>query len=676
RTLAAVRRYRGALLADPAGTGKTWIGLAVAAALDRRPAVHVVAPATLRSQWAGVARRAGVAIRFHSHELLSRGKPPGPEPGPVIIDESHRLRNPDTHRYRTIAPWCIGRSGILLSATPAVNRFEDVLHQLLLLIRDDALAGIGAPSLRAVPAGGWAGALARLLVTGEDRGRLLPVRRARDLRIEEPPDSPLAALQHGIASLRLSSDPASARLIRISLLAALASSPLAAAEALARYRSLLRHAGDAAAAGLGLSRQAIRRWVGAETDQLVLWPLVAETVPGDLALEDLEPVHALERLARSWSTMPDAKVRALAVLRDAKPTLVFTAALGTVRYLRRHLGPGVAWCTGTGSGIDALELARDEVLDWFRRPSSGHPSVPRRPALLVATDVASEGLDLPLVERVTHYDLPWTAVRLDQRSGRAFRLGARQSEVEVIRLLPPKTLEAALRKEAILDGKANLPRLLGLGREANAPWRVRGDLAARWDRDPVLEGVARVPGPGPGWIAGIRIEYAGGSADETVFARIGGDRTDDGARMAFWLEPARALREAAPPDPTPLRLAITGISGIARRALRAAHGAPVVASAGAGPARRAQRRLLSLAREAARRRDQDRLLLLDHGLRFLRRGHTAGESSVLEDWSTVTTAELLRRLAALPKEEPAPEITGMRLIGVLLVDPVRSSQSG
>ncbi|MGQ0702306.1 MAG: hypothetical protein ACT4PM_04145, partial [Gemmatimonadales bacterium] len=42
RTLAAVRRYRGALLADPAGTGKTWIGLAVAAALDRRPAVHVV----------------------------------------------------------------------------------------------------------------------------------------------------------------------------------------------------------------------------------------------------------------------------------------------------------------------------------------------------------------------------------------------------------------------------------------------------------------------------------------------------------------------------------------------------------------------------------------------------------------------------------------------------------
>ena len=44
RAVAAIRRYGGALLADPVGTGKTYVALAVAAALnaDDRIEAYVV----------------------------------------------------------------------------------------------------------------------------------------------------------------------------------------------------------------------------------------------------------------------------------------------------------------------------------------------------------------------------------------------------------------------------------------------------------------------------------------------------------------------------------------------------------------------------------------------------------------------------------------------------------
>ncbi|MBI3746094.1 MAG: hypothetical protein HY264_06140 [Chloroflexi bacterium] len=42
---------------------------------------------------------------------------------------------------------------------------------------------------------------------------------------------------------------------------------------------------------------------------------------------------------------------------------------------------------------------------------------------LLASDVAAEGLNLQRAGRIVHYDLPWTAVRLEQRDGRALRQG-------------------------------------------------------------------------------------------------------------------------------------------------------------------------------------------------------------------------------------------------------------
>ena len=99
--------YGGALLADPVGSGKTYVALAVAAAL-RRTAVCLV-PAMLAPQWAAVARRLGVQVEIGTHQQASRGRLPEVRAGLVIIDESHHFRNPRTRRYGHVAPWLVGR---------------------------------------------------------------------------------------------------------------------------------------------------------------------------------------------------------------------------------------------------------------------------------------------------------------------------------------------------------------------------------------------------------------------------------------------------------------------------------------------------------------------------------------------------------------------------------------
>src|SRR5712671_4995887 len=75
RALAGVRHFRGAVLADPVGSGKTYVALAVARALNHGPTVCLV-PASLVAQWEATARALGVALTLVSHQQVSRGQLP------------------------------------------------------------------------------------------------------------------------------------------------------------------------------------------------------------------------------------------------------------------------------------------------------------------------------------------------------------------------------------------------------------------------------------------------------------------------------------------------------------------------------------------------------------------------------------------------------------------------
>lgn len=164
RTVHALQRHGGALLAQPVGSGKTWIALALARVQNGDGVTTVLAPSPLLSHWQRTAGALEVPAGIVSHTQASRGKLPV-APGLVIIDESHHFRNPNTNRYTAVAPWLVGRQALLLSATPVVNRLDDLAAQLRLAVRDDALAASGVGSLQLLLASGLGHpALAELVI--------------------------------------------------------------------------------------------------------------------------------------------------------------------------------------------------------------------------------------------------------------------------------------------------------------------------------------------------------------------------------------------------------------------------------------------------------------------------------------------------------------------------------
>jgi hypothetical protein len=676
RAIAALERYGGVLLADPVGSGKTFIALAVARALGRDQETTVLAPAVLRQQWLGTAARLGVAIRLITHEAVSRGCPPAARSSLVVVDESHRFRNPETRRYANLAPWLVGRRAMLLSATPVVNRLGDLAAQLLLTIRDDALAARGCPSLSQAIHGGDIPAALGDLVLCRPRPPATPASRLTSIRPR------LTAAEGGllesIEGLALSRHPGIALLLRMGLCRALASSPAALAGALDRYDRLLQHAEAAARTGRQLGRSSIRAFTGADLEQLALWELLPD--PGgtvDLVTDDRAKLAALLGRSRALAGAPDEKCLALqALVADGEMTLAFTTSRDTVTWLRHHLaGLRPAWVSGTAAGIGGTTMQRDDVLGWFGpdppvalrcragvRPDS-------RPRLLLATDVAAEGLDLQGVGRVVHYDLPWTSVRLDQRSGRAVRLGASRALVELVEFVPPPEIEDRLRQLERLTAKRGLAARVLAGGHSDWPYRWRVELQAWAGEGPETPGIVVIPGQPAGWLFGLAIDRLDGSG-----------RTQPAPASLIWLgedgstceapdELVRLLRRAAaergrPPSDGERRQAIRALRPLVRERLRRAAGQAWQGPRHPPDVRLAVRRLTRLAASAARRRDRALLELLDRTLAWLRGGLTAGERTLLNESRGLgieSLSSVLDRLVRRPREPwvPVPRLTGV-----------------
>ena len=676
RVVAALRRYRGALLADPLGSGKTYVALAAAGVLAARRGAACLAPAALLPQWQDTARRLGLNLALVSHEQVSRGRLPAGGHGLVIVDEAHRFRNPRTGRYRALAPWLVGRTTLLVTATPVVNRLDDLLYQLLLAVRDDALLPDGVPSLRSLlRSGAGSPALGRLVVE-RTSVEALP---GRADRISQPTAEESAAAEAALAlldGLSLSRSGPIASLVRTVLHQAAGSSPPALLGALRRYQRLLLHARDARAAGRPMDRAAIRRFTGETGDQLVLWelfpPAGGET---DLDTDDLRHLDGVITSAERWSGAPDPKAeRLVALLADELPTLVFVTRRETVRHLRERLGRGIAWCTGGRAGLGHVRLPRATVLGWFREaPGSAAAAAAAGARHLVVTDVAAEGLDLQRAARVVHYDLPWTPMRLDQRDGRALRLGSRHRQVEVVRFGLPRALERALRIEAALRRKRRLPEAAGLGPAGRRLWRWRTELAESLGSAHAIAGAATVPLGPAGALAGfglfgsvpggeIRLAFALGWLDQD------GRWCEDEDVLAARLAAAAACGSAVRTEPERLRQVLALLADPIRVRLAAARERRWCGGC-EGAARTVAGRLQQAIRAAARRRDPAALAALDRALGFAAGGHTAGEHMLLEGLATACPSELGKLAGRLPPPSPRWEPVEARLQGVLLFVP-------
>ncbi|HET9040023.1 MAG TPA: DEAD/DEAH box helicase [Gemmatimonadales bacterium] len=678
RALAALDRYGGALLAEPVGSGKTYVALAVAARLQGAHPTACLVPATLLQQWRAVAARVGVRVDVGTHQMASRGRLPACTRGLVIVDESHHFRNPHTRRYAHVAPWLVGRPVLLLSATPVVNRLDDLAHQLLLGARDDALVADGMVSLRSgLAAGRGLAGLGNLVIEDTSEAGPRPARRS-GLNAAPAEENRLADTAiRALACLRLSTHPPIAALLRSVLHRAVASSPAALAGALRRYQALLRHAEEARQAGRSLTRTELRDFAGELDDQLVLWALLSDSVGGlDLCLDDLAQVDGLVADAGRWAATVDPKLERLRVLlADRRPTVVFCTRRETVRHLRDRLSPpAVAWCTGERAGLGHLPAPRAAVLEWFRDPRAWHGHRPP-PTCLVVTDVAAEGLDLRLAARVVHYDLPWTPMRLEQREGRAVRLGSDLALVDVVRFVPPPALDAVLAVDERLRSKAALPALAGLGAGGARLWRWRSALADRLGDGPGVPGIAFVPGDGRaqggGLLAGFELTALRRGARDRVGCVVGWLGADDVWRedetsVTERLLMAAEFEDATPPDPELLRQALDRLAGPVRARLAIAAARRWSAAEPDGAARRLAERLGALVRDAARRRDGPALARLEHALAFVAGGHTAGEALLVRRLAEANDRELADAARRMPAAAPRWDAIDVRLCGVVV----------
>jgi len=479
RARASLLALRGALVADAVGLGKTYVALAIAMTYETATAV---VPAAIQQQWRRACGGVGATVSLLSHEALSRGCQVAPT-DLLIVDEAHRFRNPKTRRYDTLARAVKLSHVLLLTATPVVNRAADLVNLLRLFAADHAFALFGASSLEAATGArtyhelGRATApaiVARSRTTLETASQLPPA--VRDGAIMRPPPVAPGRL---VRLLRMTdalefpstSEQHEAALLRLHLLFRLASSATAFRQTVRNHLVYIERALQEARSGNQLSRAWARRIFGSEYElQLQLRDLTERQSLTNMDLKSLNRErdrlsNLLEELPSRCGAEPKAAVLArLIKRRQDHKTIVFTAAVATALALAHSLTWHRVAVVGAGKGwIASGRIPVEEALALFAPKARGmpepHPAA--RVTTLVATDFASEGLDLQDADGVVHYDLPWTPLTLEQRIGRVVRLGSEHGVADVCWFAPPHPLERRLQIEARLAEKARCQ--LGIG---------------------------------------------------------------------------------------------------------------------------------------------------------------------------------------------------------------------
>jgi len=162
-------------------------------------------------------------------------------------------------------------------------------------------------------------------------------------------------------------------------------------------------------------------------------------------LDDLASYH--ERLA-AISLSADAKYQQLtrdldSARAEGRRVIVFTQFTDTLSYLRDALqniyGPVLATFTGQGGEVwNAGHWSGISKKELVERVRSGKVEI------ILATDAASEGLNLQALNTLINFDLPWNPMRVEQRIGRIDRLGQQSPVVHIRNYVIPGTVEESV----------------------------------------------------------------------------------------------------------------------------------------------------------------------------------------------------------------------------------------
>jgi len=448
-----IAQFGGALLADEVGLGKTFV--AVALIRESRRAL-VVAPAALRSMWRDALERGGAGARVVSYDAVSRGALPNETFDFVVLDEAHHARNPATKRYARLAALTSATPVLLLSATPVHNHAGDLAALLALFLgarawqlTDDQRAKCIIRRERADVADGMLPALlpSEWLTVGDDQALL-------ELITTLPPPLPPRDGDDGGA------------LVHWGLARLWASSQGALLRALERRLAIATALDANLAAGRYPSRATLGAWVCGDDAVQLAFPQLFEaeqrlTEPmRRVAAVHADAIRALRTRAQAsaWTDIERAaRLNDVRVAHPGEKVVAFSQFADTIRTLFSRLPSRSAagGLTARGGVIAGGPILRSELLARFA-PRAQLAAAPRdieRIDCLLTTDLLSEGINLQDASVVVHLDLPWTPARLEQRVGRARRIGSEHQRIAVYTMAPPAAAEALLRVEQRLHDK-------------------------------------------------------------------------------------------------------------------------------------------------------------------------------------------------------------------------------
>ena len=166
----------------------------------------------------------------------------------------------------------------------------------------------------------------------------------------------------------------------------------------------------------------------------------------DAEIEELKMIISTAKQAEYQHY--DVKVQALLdtvdELQNKEPDqkiVLFTEFVGTQMYLKDLLKSRKYSVSILNGSMDIEE--RDRVLREFKTSTS----------IFISTDAGGEGLNLQFANIIINYDLPWNPMKIEQRCGRADRIG-QQRDVHIYNLIIGNTVESRVRE--VLEEKLSV----------------------------------------------------------------------------------------------------------------------------------------------------------------------------------------------------------------------------